>query len=116
MLRDQSGLRVPLPAEAGFTWSWVSSGTAPTPLSLASAPDVPTYGYSPQQLLEGWLDLIPTPTADRPCRREPAVSLTDVPFGVAVTNAATGDSILQTGVKNTLTIAAREQQRAPTSR
>lgn len=62
VLRDQYGLRVPLPAEAGFTWSWVSTGAAPMPLSLASAPDIPTYGYSPQQLLEGWLDLIPTPS------------------------------------------------------
>ena len=61
VLRDQFGLRLPLPAEAGFTWSWVSQGAAPAPLSPASAPDVPSYGYSPQQLLEGWLDLIPNP-------------------------------------------------------
>ncbi len=61
VLRDQFGLRLPLPAEAGFTWSWVSQGAALAPLSPASAPDVPSYGYSPQQLLEGWLDLIPNP-------------------------------------------------------
>jgi hypothetical protein len=67
VLSDQFGLRIPLPAEAGFTWSWVSpsltqeQGAVPAPLSPASAPDVPTYGYSPQQLLEGWLDLIPNP-------------------------------------------------------
>ena len=61
VLSDQFGLRIPLPAEAGFTWSWVSQGAAPAPLSPASAPDVPTYGYSPQQLLDGWLDLIPNP-------------------------------------------------------
>ena len=61
VLGDQFGLRVPLPAEAGFTWSWVSRGAAPAPLTPASAPDVPSYGYSPQQLLEGWLDLIPNP-------------------------------------------------------
>ena len=61
VLRDQFGLRIPLPAEAGFTWSWVSQGSALEPLSPASAPDVPSYGYSPQQLREGWLDLIPNP-------------------------------------------------------
>jgi hypothetical protein len=61
VLGDQFGLRLPLPAEAGFTWSWVSRGAAPAPLSPASAPDVPSYGYSPQRLLEGWLDLIPNP-------------------------------------------------------
>ena len=33
------------------------------------------------------------------------MSLTDVPFGVAVTNTASGDSILQTGVTTTLAIA-----------
>jgi hypothetical protein len=61
VLRDQFGLRLPLPAEAGFNWAWVSRGAAPAELSPASAPDVPAYGYSPQQLLEGWLDLIPAP-------------------------------------------------------
>jgi len=61
VLRDQFGLRIPLPAEAGFAWTWVSQGAAPAPLSPASAPDVPSYGYSPQKLLEGWLDLIPNP-------------------------------------------------------
>jgi hypothetical protein len=61
VLRDQFGLRLPLPAEAGFSWAWVSHGGAPAELRPASAPDVPAYGYSPQQLLEGWLDLIPAP-------------------------------------------------------
>jgi hypothetical protein len=63
VLRDQFALRIPLPAEAGFTWSWLFQGTALEPLSPASAPDVPSYGYSPQRLVEGWLDLIPNPPA-----------------------------------------------------
>jgi hypothetical protein len=63
VLSDQLGLRIPLPAEAGFTWSWVEAGAAPAPLAPPPAPDVPSYGYSPQQLLEGWLDLIPNPPA-----------------------------------------------------
>lgn len=62
VLSDSLGLRIPLPAEAGFTWSWVSPGAAPEPFSPASAPDVPSYGYSPQRLIEGWLDLIPNPS------------------------------------------------------
>jgi hypothetical protein len=61
VLSDQLGLRLPLPAEVGFSWSWVAAGAAPSPLSPAAAPDVPAYGYSPQELLEGWLDLIPNP-------------------------------------------------------
>lgn len=61
VLSNQLGLRLPLPAEAGFSWSWVAAGAAPAALTPLAAPDVPSYGYSPQQLLEGWLDLIPDP-------------------------------------------------------
>ena len=61
VLSEQLGLRIPLPAEAGFSWSWVNADAAPAPLAPPPAPDVPSYGYSPQRLLEGWLDLIPDP-------------------------------------------------------
>jgi hypothetical protein len=61
VLGDQLGLRIPLPAAAGLRWSWVSAGAAPAPLAPAASPDVPAYGYSPQRLLEGWLDLMPNP-------------------------------------------------------
>lgn len=59
VLSDQLGLRLPLSAEAGFSWSWVAADAGPTVLTLMAAPDVPSY--SPQQLLERWLDLIPDP-------------------------------------------------------
>ena len=61
LLRGQGGLRIPLPAMAGFGWSWVAPGAAPADLGAPAAPDLPVYGYSPQRLLEGWLDLIPNP-------------------------------------------------------
>jgi hypothetical protein len=61
VLGGQLGPRIPLPTEAGFTWSWVAAGAAPAPLAPPPSPDVPAYGYSPQRLLEGWLDLIPNP-------------------------------------------------------
>jgi hypothetical protein len=64
VLSDQLGLRLPLPAEVGFSWSWVAAGQDPAPLNPTAAPDVPSYGYSPQQLLEGWLDLIPNPPGE----------------------------------------------------
>jgi len=63
LLAGQLGLSIPLPAEAGFSWAWVAAGTAPAPLAPPTAADVPSYGYSPQQLLEGWLDLIPDPAS-----------------------------------------------------
>jgi hypothetical protein len=61
VLSDQLGLRLPLSAEAGFSWSWVAADAGPTVLTPRAAPHVPSYGYSPQQLLERWLDLIPDP-------------------------------------------------------
>ena len=61
VLSGQLGLRLPLPTETGFSWSWVAAGGAFTSLAPQSAPDVPAYGYSPQRLVEGWLDLIPNP-------------------------------------------------------
>jgi hypothetical protein len=61
VLRDQVGLRLPLPAITGFAWSWIEAGQPPSPLAAQPASDVPSYGYSPQRLREGWLDLIPNP-------------------------------------------------------
>ena len=63
VLTGQPGLRLPLPAETGYRWSWVAPGRPPAPFPPQSAPDVPAYGYSPQRLLEGWLDLSPDPAA-----------------------------------------------------
>ena len=61
VLRDQLELRLPLPTEAGFDWWFVSRGKAPVALSASPSTDVPIYGYGPRRLLEGWLDLMPTP-------------------------------------------------------
>jgi hypothetical protein len=63
VLRDQLSLRLPLPVETGFAWSWIDPGHAPEPLAPATAPDVPIYGHGPLRLLEGWLSLQPAPPA-----------------------------------------------------
>jgi hypothetical protein len=63
VLGSPAGPRIPLPAMTGFTWSWVTPGQAPAPVAPAPSPDVPIYGYSPQRVLEGWLDLIPNPAS-----------------------------------------------------
>jgi hypothetical protein len=60
-LSGQDGPCVPLPDITGFGWSWILFGQAPAPLAPQPAPDIPSYGYSPQRLLEGWLDLVPNP-------------------------------------------------------
>jgi hypothetical protein len=66
VLRDRRALQLPLPVEAGFNWQWVAPGQAPVPFPPASAADVPVFGYSPQSLLEGWLDLVPVPPPPPP--------------------------------------------------
>ncbi|ASU33544.1 hypothetical protein [Mucilaginibacter xinganensis] len=63
MLQMSSGLVVPLPAENGYSWSWITPGaSAVTPLAANAANQAPAYGYSPQRLLEGWLALNPDGT------------------------------------------------------
>ena len=64
VLRGRRTLDLPLPVEAGFHWGWIAPGEEPSAFPPASSADVPVFGYSPQRLLEGWLDLtpnIPTP-------------------------------------------------------
>ncbi|WP_331768101.1 hypothetical protein [Embleya sp. NBC_00896] len=63
VLKDPRGWTLPLPVEPGHEWSWQAPGAAAKALSGAS-PDEPFYGYSPQRLLEGRLDLTPTPIGD----------------------------------------------------
>ncbi|WP_298405538.1 hypothetical protein [Janthinobacterium sp.] len=51
---------VPLPVESGYGWSWITPGAADaTALLPALANETPMYGYSPQTLQEGWLELTP---------------------------------------------------------
>ncbi|MFZ6678812.1 hypothetical protein [Undibacterium sp. Tian12W] len=60
MLKMSQGLVVPLPAEAGYVWSWITPGNADeTALPANAANETPVYGYSPQTLQEGWLELTP---------------------------------------------------------
>ncbi|MEM6270488.1 MAG: hypothetical protein AAF998_13680 [Bacteroidota bacterium] len=62
LLKMAQGLRVPLPAEAGYSWSWITPGTdPPTPLQPNQVNDTPIYGYTSQTLEEGWLQLSPDP-------------------------------------------------------
>lgn len=67
MLNMAQGLVVPLPAESGYVWSWITPGAANTIALAANAvTETPAYGYSPQTLQEGWLELTPTAeTADQ---------------------------------------------------
>jgi hypothetical protein len=57
------GLVVPVPKESGYDWNWITPGaTAPIPLESNAANGNAVYNYTPQTLLEGWLDLVPAPT------------------------------------------------------
>ena len=66
LLRASGGLTVPLPAVAGYAWSWITEESTELGTHWAVDPELqsPTAGalwqYSPQTLTEGWLRLNPT--------------------------------------------------------
>src|SRR5262249_18683729 len=58
VLQERQGLVVPLPQEQGFSWSWINPGTGPQiQLQSNAANDNAIWDYTPQMLLEGWLQL-----------------------------------------------------------
>ena len=60
VLARRQGLIMPLPQEEGYGWSWVSPGsTAALALKAKAADEFAVYDYTPQTLLEGWLQLRP---------------------------------------------------------
>lgn len=64
ILQMNNGLVVPLPQESGFDWSWITMGKSGTPLPPNAANETPVYGYTPQTILEGWLQLNPGVSED----------------------------------------------------
>jgi hypothetical protein len=62
VLNQLRGLVVPVPKETGYDWNWITPGAAvPIPLASNAANGDAVYNYTPQTLLEGWLDLVPAP-------------------------------------------------------
>ena len=61
LLRPARGMAVTVPAVAGFDWAWVGPGAAAIPLTSANDAGRPVFGYTPQSLTEGWLQLTPQP-------------------------------------------------------
>jgi hypothetical protein len=60
VLSKSQGLVVPAPQESGYAWNWITPGAASaTPIAANAANGDAVYGYTPQQLLEGWLQLQP---------------------------------------------------------
>lgn len=61
MLQMSSGLVVPLPAEAGYSWSYINpEDNSSIPLAPNAVTQAPAYGYTPQSILEGWAVLNPS--------------------------------------------------------
>jgi hypothetical protein len=64
VLAGVSSFSVPLPAESGCVWNWITAGAkSPYPLTPNAVDGTAVFGYSPQRLVEGWLDLVPAPPA-----------------------------------------------------
>ncbi len=59
VLLGKQSYDIPLPAEKGYEWSWVQPGKPEVPLESNTAGDTAQFGYSPQQILDGWLKLQP---------------------------------------------------------
>lgn len=63
VLNERQGLVLPLPAESGYAWAWVSPGaSSDVPLAANASDGGAVWDYTPQKLLEGWLRLKPDPT------------------------------------------------------
>ena len=62
VLSESSGLIVPVPAEQGYVWNWITPGApAPIPIASNAANGNAIFNYTPQSILEGWLALDPAP-------------------------------------------------------
>jgi hypothetical protein len=66
VLKEQSGLLIPLPEEPGYDWSWIQLDTPETlsvtpPLKTQAATESAHASYTPQTVLEGWLGLTARP-------------------------------------------------------
>lgn len=63
VLNRSNGLVLPLPSESGYAWNWITPGaSAPVPQASNASNGNAIWSYTPQTLLEGWLDLVPAPT------------------------------------------------------
>ena len=69
ILRNQQGLRLPVPNESGFTWEWTTSvlqngNEVPHNVVLPTSEvgDRASFSYSPQTAEDGWLKLKPAPS------------------------------------------------------
>jgi hypothetical protein len=59
VLVGQQQLQIPVPAEAGHHWSWVEPAQPATALAANAVGDRAQFGYSPQRIVDGWLELKP---------------------------------------------------------
>ncbi|TKB52736.1 hypothetical protein [Ferrimonas aestuarii] len=57
LLRAQTPPAIPLPAEAGYDWSWVEIGAPDLPLQPAQGVTNAVFPQKPQMLVDGWLKL-----------------------------------------------------------
>jgi hypothetical protein len=67
VLAGHSELVVPVPDVPGYSWNWLEGGNAfPRPMKPNAANGNAVFGYSPQELVEGWLGLVPAPPPPPP--------------------------------------------------
>ena len=57
VLHSQGSWQLPIPSENGYDWAWVEFGKAAVELQAQATSEAPSWGYSEQNILEGWLNL-----------------------------------------------------------
>jgi hypothetical protein len=71
VLQAATGLTLPLPLESGYDWSWITPGSATlTPLKSSAGNEFATYSYTPQTMLEGWVQLLLSDDKTKPKSKE----------------------------------------------
>ncbi|PSL29018.1 hypothetical protein [Chitinophaga ginsengisoli] len=57
VLRTAAPIRIPAPAETGYSWSWQQVGTTNEPLQPAQLNTDAVFPASPQFIVDGWMNL-----------------------------------------------------------
>lgn len=57
VLRGSSNFSIPIPSETGYDWEWIVEKATAESIQSQEVSEVPKWGYSPQEIFEGWLNL-----------------------------------------------------------
>lgn len=59
LLKGKDSFDIPLPKENGFDWEFIMEGKGSIAMKPNNITETPKFGYSPQEIVEGWVSLKP---------------------------------------------------------